>query len=129
MSRRVRTIIVPVCLVLAAAGWRLTPGETHANGMAFGYATTRTPIAAHALPGDTLAIGVINSMSHRMSLSYENGDKRVELGNVEGSSTTQVVLRDLQQDSVTVWGSAPQHDDPFKKTFAVHSKAPAVWEF
>jgi spore coat protein U-like protein len=129
MSRRTLTVIGPVCLVLAAAGWKLTPGETRANGLAFGYSATPTALAAHALSGDTLAINVVNTMPHRMSLSYENGDKQVPLGNVEGSSTTQVVLRDLQRDSVTVWGSAPQHDDAFKKTFAVHSKAPAVWQF
>jgi len=129
MSRRPFKIIVLVCLALAAAGWRLAPGENRADGYACSHVGATAPRVARALPGDSLMISVINTMPHRMSISYENGDKQVPLGNVEGSSTTQVVLRDLQRDSVTVSGSAPEHDDPFKKTFAVHSREPAVWQF
>ncbi|HVT37621.1 MAG TPA: hypothetical protein VHE78_01130 [Gemmatimonadaceae bacterium] len=129
MSRRALTFIVPVCVVLAAAGWRVTPGEIRADGRPRQHEAGPPPRAVRALPGDTVAISVINTMPHRMRLSYENGDHQVPLGDVEGNTTTQVVLRNLQGDSVTVWGWAPQHDDPFRKTFAVHARAQAVWQF
>jgi hypothetical protein len=129
MPRHAFNIIVPICLMFTAAGWTRVPAPGLAAGRASMHGGRTAPLATHVRRADSLTVSVINTMSHRMSLSYENGDKQVPLGNVEGSSTIQVVLRDLQRDSVTVSGSAPQHEDPFKKTFAVHSGAPAVWQF
>jgi hypothetical protein len=119
-------IIVPACFLLTSAGWMWTPKKVLAARWTREHGGAKAPVVA-TRRADSLAINVVNTMPHPFSLSYQNGDKQTQLGNVEAGAASLVVIRDLQRDSVTVWASAPQHDEPFKKTFAVHSKEPALW--